>query len=348
MPTPSSFAPLSRCLRGAALAALAVVAPIGAALAQDTAVKVALPWVFQGPDSFMLVAEDKGYYDEVGLDVSIDAGRGAVDAINKVASGAYEFGFADLNNLVQFASESPDAAPVAVLMVYDDAPFSLFTLEDNGIASPEDMVGRSLGAPVFDASFKLFPAFAAATGIDEAAVERINMDGRLRETMLIRGEVDFISGHYHSAFIDLVARGVDPQDIVSFRFADYGLDFYGNAVLVNRTVLEERPEVVAAFVRATVRAIKDVAADPTIGAAAAKARDGLLDEQVELDRLKLALETLIVTPHTREAGFGDVDMARLARSIEQLAGPLALARIPAPEEVFDPSFLPPVEDRRFE
>ena len=201
----------------------------------------------------MLVAADKGYYADEGLSVSIDAGRGSVDAISKVASGTYEFGFADVSNLVQFAAENGEGAPIAIMMVYDEGPFSIFTMADSGIETPADMEGHSLGSPAFDASFKLFPAFAAETGIDEAAVERINMDGQLRKTMLLRGEVDMISGHYYSSYIDRLKRGAEPEDLRSFLFSDFGMDFYGNAVIVSRAFAEENPELVRGFLRATAR-----------------------------------------------------------------------------------------------
>lgn len=316
----------------------------GAALA-ETEVKVTLPWVFQGPDSFMLVAQDKGYYAEEGLSVTIDAGRGSVDAISKVGSGAYEFGFADLSNLVQFAAENGDKAPVSVMMVYDEGPFSIFTMANSGIESPEDMEGNSLGSPAFDASFKLFPAFATQTGIDESKVERVNMDGKLRETMLLRGDVDMISGHYYSSYIDLLKRGAKPEDLRSFLFSDFGMDFYGNAVIVSRPFAEANPELVRGFLRATARAIQDVMADPSVGVAAAKDRDGLLDAEAELARLELALDMLIKTDYTMSAGFGDVEPEKLANSIKQLSGVFSFTNDPAPGLVFDSSFLPAPELR---
>jgi NitT/TauT family transport system substrate-binding protein len=326
-------------------AAAGAFAALGAAAAAETSVKVTLPWVFQGPDSFMLVAVDRGYYAEEGLDVTVDAGRGSVDAISKVASGSYELGFADVSNLIQFAAENPGGAPVSVMMVYDEGPFSIFTKADSGIETPADMEGRSLGSPAFDASFKLFPAFATETGIDEGAVERINMDGKLRETMLIRGDVDMISAHYHSAYIDLVKRGMEPEEMRSFLYSDFGLDFYGNAVIVSRDFAEENPELVEGFLRATARAIQDVLADPQIGVDAAKARDGLLDAEAELARLELAINTLIATDHTRANGFGDVDVDKLERSIGQLSAVFGFDADPTAQSVFDPSFLPPAEMR---
>lgn len=319
---------------------------LGGAVFAETEIKVTLPWVFQGPDSFMLVAEDKGYYAEEGLSVTIDAGRGSVDAIGKVASGTYEFGFADLSNLVQFAAENGESAPISIMMVYDEGPFSIFTMADSGIESPKDMEGRSLGSPAFDASFKLFPAFASQAGIDETKVERINMDGKLRETMLLRGDVDMISGHFYSSYIDLIKRGAKPDQLRSFLFSDFGMDFYGNAVIVSRPFAEANPELVKGFLRATARGIQDVMADPSVGVAAAKDRDGLLDVEAELERLELALDMLIKTDYTKSAGFGDVEPERLANSIKQLSGVFNFVEDPAPELIFDNAFLPDQELRK--
>jgi NitT/TauT family transport system substrate-binding protein len=293
----------------------------------------------------MLVAEDEGYYAEKGLEVTIDTGRGSVDAINRVASGAYDFGFADINNVVEFNATNPDSEVVAVMMVYDEAPFTLFALQGNGIAEPADLEGRTLGAPAFDASFKLFPAFATATGIDEAKVTKTNMDGSLRETMLINGDVDFISGHYHSSFLDLKTKGVDPADMVVMRYADHGLDFYGNAVIVRRETIESDPDLVRGFVAATVEGVRAVVADPSLGAKAAATRDPLIEEAVELERLLLTLDTLIDTDYVRANGVGTVDPERLERSIGQLAEAFAIDSPPTAATVFDASFLPPREMR---
>ena len=331
--------------RSATLAPAVVLSATTATGAAAKDVRVSLPWVYQGPDSFMLVAEDQGSYARRGLSVTIDTGRGSVDAINRVASGTYDFGFADINNLIEFNATNPDSEIVAVMMVYDEAPFTLFTLADRGIEGPADLEGRSLGAPAFDASFKLFPAFAEATGIDASKVATVNMDGPLRETMLIRGDVDVIAGHYHSSFMDLKTKGVDPVDMVVMRYADHGLDFYGNAVIVRRQTIADDPDLVRDFVAATVEGVLAVVAEPGLGALAAASRDPLIDETIELERLLLTLETLIDTPYVREHGIGTVDVARLARSIDQLAAAFSIEQPPAPEAVFDAGFLPPRESR---
>lgn len=327
------------------LTAILFGVPSAAVAAEPISIKVTMPWTFQGPDSFILVADDAGYYKRAGFNVSIDAGKGSVDAINRVASGTYDFGFADINNLIEFNAKHPDRAIAAVLMIYNQSPFTLFTLKGRGITQPKDLEGKTLGAPVFDATYKLFPAFVAATGIDGAKVSKKNMDPALREVLLIRGDVDFISGHYFSSFIDLKRKGVDPATIIALPYAKYGLDFYGNAVIASHKMITQHPDRVAAFVKATIAGVKDVLADPRKGAAAAKKRDPLVDEALELERLNLAVGMLILTPEMRQNGIGAVDPKRLSRSIDQVSQAFKLARKPAAGEVFNASFLPPKAER---
>src|SRR6266508_3017142 len=91
----------------------------GAYAQKETPVRFALDCRFEGPAAPYLVAIDKGYYKAEGLDVSIDPGSGSVEGINRVASGAYDVGFADINILVKYR-DNPRNLPVKmVMMVYD-------------------------------------------------------------------------------------------------------------------------------------------------------------------------------------------------------------------------------------
>jgi NitT/TauT family transport system substrate-binding protein len=334
---------LVRQLAGAVAAVAALMGMASSAQAMD--IKFTLDWKFQGPTSFILVAVEKGYYKAEGLDVTVDAGQGSAGAVNRVATGAYELGFADINSLVEYNTANPDKRIKSVMMVYDHAPFGVHTLKSTGITKPADLVGKKLGAPVFDASYKLFPAFAAANGIDSNSVVRVNMDPSLREAMMVRGEVDFISGHYFSSFLDLKARGAKAEDIVSMLYSDYGLDFYGNAIIASPAMIKDHPEELKKFLVATAKGMIDVLKDPAAGVEVTAKTDPLIDKALELERLQLAIDTNIVTPYTKANGFGDVDMARLDRSIDQLALAYGLKeKIPA-SEVFTAEFLPPAADR---
>ena len=331
----------------AALAALTALAAGGfaAQAAAETDINFTLDWKFQGPTAAFLVAADKGYFDEEGLDVSIDAGNGSAGAVTRVASGAYQMGMADINAVVNFLVENPDQDIKGVYMIYDAPPFSVFTLNDSGIESPADMEGRSLGAPVFDASYQLFPAFAAETGIDDSMVERINMDVPLRETMLVTGDVDMISGHFFSSMLDLQAKGVAEEDIRYFLYADNGMDFYGNAVIASGAFMEEHPEAVAGFNRALAKGWMDVIADPQGAMESVLARDPLVDVDLEVKRLGLALDTNVMTAYVLENGMGDIVPERMANAIQQLSVAYGFDEAPAVEDVWTSEFLPPLEMR---
>lgn len=339
--TRRSFARLA-----AATAMVAAVATTGMARAEDFPIKFTLDWKYQGPTSFLLLAKEKGYFKEAGLDVTIDAGQGSAGAVNRVASGAYQMGFADINALVEYDTANPDKAIKSVMMVYDAAPFGVYALKKSGITKPADLVGKKLGSPVFDASYKLFPAFAKAAGIDPASVQRVNMDPSLREAMLLKGEVDFISGHYFSSMLDLQARGVKFDDIVPLLYKDYGLDFYGNAIIASPDMLKDHGDKVKAFLGAAAKGLIDVLKDPAASVEIVAKFDPLIDKQLETTRLKMAIDTNIVTDTTKAKGFGDVDMARLGRSIEQNADALGLKSVIKPDVVFDASFLPPAAERK--
>ncbi len=328
----------------AAVAAAAVLAATAASA--ETAIKFTLDWKFQGPTAAFFVAQDQGYFKDEGLEVTIDSGNGSAGAVTRVASGAYQMGFADINALVEFNVANPGQAAKAVLMIYDAAPFGVYALKSSGIAKPADLVGKKLGAPVFDASYKLFPAFAAEVGIDPAAVPRVNMDPPLREAMLVRGDVDFVSGHYFSSMLDIQSKGVKKEDIVYMLYKDYGMDFYGNAVIAGGKFIAENPQAVAGFNRAVVKGLKWLVQNPEKSVEIVAGVDPLIDRQLELERLQLALEANILTPYVKENGIGGVDPARLDNSIKQLATALKLTTVPAAADIWTDQFLPPAADRK--
>ncbi len=312
---------------------------------QTIAIKFVLDWAIQGPQAPFIVALEKGYFAQEGLAVTIDRGYGSADAITKVASGVYQMGYGSLDALIEFNVKNPGKELVAVYIVLSNPPYSVITLKDKGITTPKDLEGKKIGAPEGDAARRLFPVFAKATGIDPAKVQWVSMAPPLREPSLVQGEVDAITGFYFTAYLNLLALKVDPSRIIAFKYTDFGVELYGNAIVVRKDFMESNPDAVKRFVRAVNKALKEVIANPEEAVYYVKLRDPLVDRDVELERLKLALKDNIVTEEVRRNGLGAVDKDRLQRTIQAVVTAFNLPRTPSPEEVFTDRFLPPKEER---
>ncbi|RUR35837.1 taurine ABC transporter permease [Vreelandella populi] len=330
-------------LIGGAVASLLLANSVSADV---TAIRFQLDWRFEGPAAPFLMAEEKGYFAEEGLNVQIDAGSGSAGAINRVASGAYEMGFGDLNALIEFLAENPDGPGIqGVYVVYDGTPTTVFALKESGIESPADLVGRTIAAPAFDTGFRAWEIFAAANTLETDAVEWQNVDPTLRETLLTRGDVDAITGFYFTSLLNLEERGVSEDELTIMPFPEYGVPLYGNAIIVSEAFANENPDAVQGFLRAFNRALGETIEDPATAVAYVKNRDGLIDVAMETRRLELALESAVNTPDAREHGVGGVDEERLIEAIQLVADAYDLPSLPSQDQVFTSRYLPPVEER---
>ena len=326
------------------LTALSFIAAAPLAQAQDVPVKFQLDWRFEGPAALFLVPEAKGYFKAEKLAVTIDAGNGSGGTVTRVASGAYDMGFADLAALMEFQANNPTAPkPVAVMMVYNDTPAAVLALKKSGIKTPADLKGKKLGAPVFDAGRKAWPIFAKANGVTD--VTWTAMDPSLRETMLVRGDIDAITGFSFTSLLNLETRGVKTDDIVVLPYPSYGVKLYGNAIIVSDAFLKKNPEAVRAFLRAFTKGVKDVIADPKAAIVTLKARDGLVDAALEERRLKLALDATVLTPNARAEGFGSIAAPRLSLMSSQVSDAFATKARVDTAMIWNGSFLPPAADR---
>lgn len=307
--------------------------------------KFTLDFIVQGPQAPFLVAHEKGYYSQERLALTIDRGFGSADAVTKIASGAYDLGYADINSMIEFNARNPGRELVAIAIVLDAPPFSILTLRRENITRPIELYGKRLGAPAGDAPRRLWPLFARAVGMHPASVEWVTMDVPLREPSLIRGDVNAISGFYFTSFINLKAARVDPNDIVAFLYSDYGLPLYGNAIMTTPALLQREPEAIRGFLRAFARALRDTVSNPAEAVAAVKRRDPLIREDVELERLQLALRLNMLTNDVKSRGFGTIRGDRLSRSIDLLAEAFAFPTKPAWQQVFTDKYLPPRAER---
>lgn len=326
-------------LRKFIIAAAFAVAALTHAAA-DTKLSFALDWKFEGPSAAYFAAIDNGHFKAEGLDVEISAGKGSLDAIPKVATGAFPVGFADINSLIKFLDQNTAAPVTAVMMIYDKPPFAVIGRASQGVSKPADLEGKTLGAPPPDGAWAQFPAFASANKLDVSKITVEPVGFPTREPMLAEGKVDAITGFSFSSYLNLVRIGVPEDDIKVILMADNGLDLYGNAIIVNTEFAKANPEIVTGFLRAVAKGWNDVIADPKAGAEAVAKRNPAADVALETRRLQLAIESNVVTDYTKANGLGKIDPTRFAKSLEQLAQNYEFKSAPDAALYFTDSYLP--------
>jgi NitT/TauT family transport system substrate-binding protein len=293
-----------------------------------------------------VVPLDKGYYKAEGLEVTIDPAANSLEPITRVASGTYDMGFGDINSLIKFRDQNPNADVRAIFIVYNRPPFSVVARKSRGVEKPADLEGKKLGAPAADGAFAQWKIFVKETGIDAAKVTIDNIGVPVREPMLAAGQVDAITGSSFSSFVNLKDRGVPVNDIVVMLMADYGVKTYGNAIIVNGKFATEKPEAVKGFLRAFLKGLKETVKEPDKAVDSVLKRNDAAKKDVELERLRMALRDNVLTPEVKANGFGGVDAKRLEESIEQIALTYEFKDKAKAASAFDPSFLPAANERK--
>ncbi len=314
---------------------------LGALAAQaETKVQLALDWKFEGPAAPYFAAIDNGPFAAHDLSVEVVAGQGSLDAIPKVATGAYPFGFADINSLVKFKDQNPDAPVIMVMMTYDKPPFAIIGRKSLGVEKPADLEGKVLGAPPPDGAWAQFGPFATANGLDMEKIKVEPVGFPTREPMLAEGKVDAVTGYNFSSFLNLARLGVPEDDISTILMADYGLSLYGNGILVNTDFAAENPELVKGFLEAVAAGWKDAIADPATGAAMVIERNPAGDAELETRRLQMVIDANVLTPWVQENGMGGIDADRFAAALEQIAETYEFQGQADPAMYFTGDYLP--------
>jgi len=332
---------------GSLTVAMFLAAMLTGTATAETAINFSLDFKIEGPSAPFLLPLDKGYYKAEGLNVAIDPAGGSLEPINRVASGAYDMGFGDINSLMKFRDANPGTPLKAVFMVYNRPPFSIVGRKSRGITKPKDLEGKKLGAPAADSAFAQWPIFVQANGIDATKVTIENVGFPVREPMLTAGQVDAITGFSFSSFINLKDKGVPVDDITVLLMADYGVNLYGNVIIVNPKFAAEHPDAVKGFLRAFVKGLKETVKSPATAVDSVLKRNDVAKKPTELERLNMAIRDNIVTPEVKANGYGGIDSVRFDKAVDQIGLTYKWkAAKPKADDIFDASYLPSAADRK--
>lgn len=302
-----------------------------------TPVKFTLDFKVTGQTAPFFLAAAQGYYAEEGLDVQIDVGAGSVASITRVASGAYDLGLGDVSSLIE--AHAKGAMPVqAVYQYYNRAPFTIIGRKDRGITTDfASLKGKKVAAAAVEATRRCWPMVAEQRKLGEPWFDWVTTDFSARDNVMVRGDVDAAT-YFHDSAISLFMR-MPQQHLSVLTYADAGVHLYGNAVLANHKLMQERPEVLRAFLRATQKALLQTLEQPEAALAAVRAREPMVRMDQESARWKIT-RTYLANAETARIGLGHVDEQVLQAQIAQVAKTFVLSGVPLAAQVWNKQFLP--------
>ena len=201
-------------------------------------------------------------------------------------------------------------------MLFNKSPYAIVARKSRGIHALSDIEGKTLGVADGDLSIRLWPALARQNGIKIASVKQNSMSAAVREPMLSAGQVDAVTGFSYLSAVNLRDRGVPADDLAVLRFADYGCEAYGFAVIVNPAFAAKRPEAVKGFLRAVIAGTHLAIKEPghAVDEVVSRMDDG--SRELELERLHTVIARQY--PHRRsEAQRHRRRRSRPARAVDR-------------------------------
>jgi NitT/TauT family transport system substrate-binding protein len=307
------------------------------------------PYTFQldflpsGVHAGFYYALDQGYYEEVGLDVTIVPGRGSGDTVNLVAAGQADIGYADLSAVIGSIAND-DAQVVAIGALLRRPPHSIMYRTDAGITEPTDLAGKDVGTSPGNAVEILFPFFAENAGLDPATVNFTSMDPGALGPSLISGQIDganlFV---FNLAAVEPSAKE-EGVELGQLNFSDYGLEVFANSIIAHKDRVADSSDRLRAFLSATYRAYQEIFTDAAkLDEAAAAMKRAIPDGSEEIFRHGIEIaEPYIVTEEVVQGAvsWGEFEADRMEETRDLYTDALDLQREVVVDDIYTNDLLP--------
>ena len=232
----------------AATATVSVV-PSAGPVRELRKVKLRLSWVHDLAYAGIYLAKDKGYFEQEGLDVTLQPGGFGMDPIKLVASGSEEFGMTGAGNLL--LARAQGIPIVAIGAYFQNDGIGYMTRKDSGITSFKQFKGKRVGVQTGGDTDTLYRALLKLNGMTPKDVKEVPIQYDL--ATFLSNQIDVQPGYVTNQPITLAGKGVETNVITA---ASEGVKFYGSVFFSNEQLIQEDPETVARFMRALQRGWK--------------------------------------------------------------------------------------------
>lgn len=187
-------------------------------------------------------AKAEGFFEEEDIDLKIQPGSGSGNTVSAVDTGRVDFGWADFG--VTVVNQGKGVHVRQINLVRGSSAYSTIALPDSGIETWEDLKGKTVATEGNGAMTYMLPAALNAAGLAKEDVKVVNVTGESKIPGLLAKKWDANLALFVSDAPVLKAEGVDP---VVLKWADIGLQFYGNGIIASEETIEKRSDLATRF-----------------------------------------------------------------------------------------------------
>jgi len=286
---------------------------------------IQLNWVPNVQFAGVLLAKERGWYAEAGIDLTVKGWEFGVSSVDEALSGKAQIAVVEGDLLIK--SIAAGSAPKAIAAAFQKTAFCLMSKTAQGIETPKDLIGKRVGinSPESELMLKIV---LAHQGVRFEDITPVQVGWDLQP--LIDGEIDVYPAYMNNEPIIMKERGYDVTYIPGFK---YGYDFYSGVYVVTETMLAEQPQLVQAFLEVTLRGWEAAFNDPAATAQLIVEKyypDGSAQQQAESLKLFQTLATL----GEGKKFLGMMQAQTWTKGIETLYGFQQIERKVPAEDVF--------------
>ncbi len=246
-------------LRLVVLVAAAMMLATGVARAQPKdKVVLLLNWYLYSEHAPFFLGKERGFYDQEGIDLDIQEGRGSGVTVQAVAANTATFGYVDVPTMIKAAAKGAPVKSVGVALQL--SPMSVMGFTDKNIREPKDIVGKTVAVTPGDSMSQIWPLFLKKTGLKETDFKTVSGDAQTKLNAVMTGQADLLLGYVMDQAIKL--QDATKKPVYPIRFADYGVNMISSGIIVNTETLKSKPDMVRRFLRATTRALEEAEKNP--------------------------------------------------------------------------------------
>jgi NitT/TauT family transport system substrate-binding protein len=296
-----------------AAAAFALALGTAPALAQEK-VTYNMAWLPQGSSIGVIVAQDKGYFREVGLDTNIVRGYGGNRTANELDQGQFEFGYVDPISLILNRSNGGKIKMVGAINTRWPAGVCYVT-KRNAVKTIDDLKGLSLGGGAGSPVHNVVPAWLEMNGKPRDFIKLVRLDPAVVDASFMEGKTD-LAECWQASNRPVLAKlaKIAGVQVAWLNYADFGLNAYGSGFATREDVIANKPETVRNFLHASYRGFEDAFKNPEQAADIVVKMFPATDRAIALAQIKETAD-IMDDPQARNQGLGWLREDRMASTL---------------------------------